>query len=278
MKVKFYYNHNYKSGTSEYFKVIGVLTTEGGAEHIFSVIQNKRTGNIEMHKAILPTYKKAFSIIHGTSGRSGYYGPCLEEHKSDFKKLVTEYLMDSFSALVKAVNKNDSCASITGEEYTLAVNEIQKEINEFMNVEDKFEGEEKWVPVPDNELNDDLINKILAAIMGRIEYPQEIDGVKYMLKETGNNEIKICRLEEGEKEVPETVVDGNVRKFIQMVKMINAEGLNNVVNGNFYPIVNTVKFNEKNFVTIKVGEEDISVSQNRIKLVNVFVDAIEKVK
>ena len=182
--------------------------------------------------------------------------------------------MGSFALLVKAVNKDDSCASITGGEYTLAVNEIQKEINDFMNVEAKFEGEEKWVPIPDNELNDELINKVLAAIMGRVEYPQEIDGLKYMLKETGNNEIKICRLEGG-KEVVAEVEYENTRKYIQMVKMINAEGLNNVVNGNFYPIVNTVKFNDKNFVTIKVGEDNVSVSQDRIKLVNVFADTIE---
>ena len=198
----------------------------------------------------------------------------MEEHKSDFKKLVTEYLMDSFSALVKAVNKDDSCASITGGEYILAVNEIQKEINHFMNIEAKFEGEEKWVSIPDNELNDDLINKILAAIMGRIEYPQEIDGVKYMLKDMGNNEIKICRLEGGENIAAEVTYD-ETRKYIQMVKMINAEGLNNVVNGNFYPIVNTVKFNDKNFVIIKVGDDNVSVLQDRIKLVNVFADAVE---
>ena len=135
----------------------------------------------------------------------------------------------------------------------------------------------EWEVVPDNELNDELINRIIAAIMGRLDYPQEVDGVKYALKERDNNEIKLCRLVIDNNKV-ETKIDNanNTRRFIQMVKMINAEGLNNVVNGNFYPIVNTVKFNEKNFVTIKVGDEDVSVLQNRVKLVNVFEDILEK--
>ena len=59
--------------------------------------------------------------------------------------------------------------------------------------------------------------------------------------------------------------------------MINAEGLTNVVvNGNFYPIIRTNEYNGKNFVTINVNNNEITVLQDRVKIVNVFTDILEK--
>ena len=87
-----------------------------------------------------------------------------------------------------------------------------------------------------------------------------------------DNEFIIVNDDKGKKSVKMRKLTTNTRNFIQMAKVINASGLNEVVEGNFYPIVDTPSFNGKNYVSIDVNGEKRTLVSNRIKLVNVFTE------
>ena len=77
-------------------------------------------------------------------------------------------------------------------------------------------------------------------------------------------------------EVDNTKVDNTpqkTRKYIQMAKMKNAEGLTEFINGNFYNIVKSQVFNGKTFYELKNDSgETRYINKNRLEIIEVYTE------
>jgi hypothetical protein len=121
---------------------------------------------------------------------------------------------------------------------------------------------------------DDLINlaKLHEIASAKGESDFEFNGKKYRFipGDAGSFILQVL-LDNAETENV-SIVANKTRKFIQMAKIINANGLSEVVNGNFYPIVDSLAFNGKGYVTIDVNGEKRNLEKSRVNVISVFTE------
>ena len=68
------------------------------------------------------------------------------------------------------------------------------------------------------------------------------------------------------------VID-NTRKMIKMAKIKNANGLNEFINGNFYPVVKTIGFNNALFAVVLNDMGELrSINANRVEIIDVYAE------
>jgi hypothetical protein len=139
---------------------------------------------------------------------------------------------------------------------------------------------EKWVDISlDNFNNDDLLS--ITQMLSKGFNPNvgiTYNGKQYRCIDNGNGLI-LQTLNNGD-----CLIDNNnvkdekstpayVRKTIQMVKMKNADGLTEFINGNFYVMITNQFFNGKEFVILENADGEYrTVDMKRVERVTVYVE------
>jgi hypothetical protein len=139
---------------------------------------------------------------------------------------------------------------------------------------------EKWVDISlDNFNNDDLLS--ITQMLSKGFNPNvgiTYNGKQYRCIDNGNGLI-LQTLNNGD-----CLIDNNnvkdekstpayVRKTIQMVKMKNADGLTEFINGNFYVMITNQFFNGKEFVVLENADGEYrTVDMKRVERVTVYVE------
>jgi SepF-like predicted cell division protein (DUF552 family) len=138
------------------------------------------------------------------------------------------------------------------------------EFKEFIHCINKLHhAEKRFFQLASNYFTEDEINYINKLITG-IETVANSNDTNSISTET--------KVEETLKEEDSTIAK-NAREYIRMAKITNAENLADIINGNFYPIIDTKNINGKNYFIIDVNGNLKAVSSNRIKEINVYTES-----
>lgn len=273
MNIETVFGIDYISGGKHYVKISMIIENHGA----FAVIYNRDTNKIQCQK--FHTYPLMHKITHGESGSFCCEWARIKMKDLDLSESDKKGLSCCASNLTRSFRKYLEIDPILDldvrREVINEIHKINKVIHELCEIK-IFPSKEidEWTDCGvDNNVKNDL-NEIIRKINANNNPVEGIEhnGKRYRFFQRDGNMVFQTKKDN---EKSESIVK-KTRDTIQMVKMINAEGLTNVVvNGNFYPIVRTNEYNGKNFVTIKVDDNEITVLQDRVKLVNVFTDILE---
>ena len=271
MKIEFIFNPKYEMSTGHYQKIGGKITMDDGKTHVFCVIKNIGSGAIERQKYADCGSWKANKVMSGMDRSMMYVGACKPEDKDTFLPLAY-HLKFAFGKLdgVVGFDPADKNAVLSAIDNLIADMRIPGETPAPVPAP---EVPEEFTDIPASELEgkDDFINRLLSEIHGEIGKIIEIEGVKYRLNKEG--ESMSLQWNKGGGSVHAEEGEG-VRHFVQMAKIVNAEGLSGIVNGNFYPIIGEREFNGKNFLVLNVDGEEKALASSRVTKVNVYSDAL----
>lgn len=281
MELNVFFNEKYIS-SDEYVKLCVELQDRG----MFAVVINPKTGKSQSQRF---TYnnggRKPFNIF----GRNRLYcinsddylnmwknGKVNDEMKKHFIKCI-DMLHYSFKKYLE-LDKG-----LSGDELNQIYDLIEQLKNWFTlnSTVAEVNNNPVWVDLDHNSMLENELSEIAQKIT---QEKNPVDGILYKGKsyrifEKPNGVISLQQLVSANKAVDydantsKNNVIANTRKYIQMAKVINASGLNEIVDGNFYPIVDTPSFNGKNYVSIKINDNETRVlNQDRVKLINVFIE------
>ena len=282
MELNVYFNEKYIS-SDEYVKLCVELHDRG----MFAVVVNPKTGKTQSQRFIYNNHgRKPFNIY----GRNRLYcinapdyltlwrnGRVNDEMKNHFVKCINmlHYSFKKYLELDTGLSEDD----------LNQVNDlIDQLINQFTLTSTVAEVNNNpvWVDLDHNSMTEDELSEIAQKITKEKNPAEGIlyKGKSYRIFEKPNGVISLQQLVSANRAVDydantsqDNAIANKIRKYIQMAKVINANGLSEVVNGNFYPIVDTPSFNGKNYITIKINDDETRVlNQDRVKLINVFIE------
>ena len=147
MEIRFIFNHQYDMATGHYHKIGGVVSTDDGKIHVFSVVKNLGTGAIERQKFVDVTKSKVTKLMTGTVRGSSYYEPCNPAHKADFLPLVY-HLSTAFLRLHSAVG-------FSPDDYTRIREAINRQIADLKNEAPASAPSEEFTDIPAAKMDDD---------------------------------------------------------------------------------------------------------------------------
>lgn len=272
MQIYSFFNENFLS-SSQYYK-LGVIITKGdNSQDVFSIVKNKATGKIECQKYFDLTPKRTYDVTHGRDKTASFL------RNEELKKLKEKNFFDEMkSKLHESMQK-----------YLLACNlqesEKQEVRNFFANMfaDESVATEENITTSISEEWKDcnisafetdELINIAksheIASAKGESDFYYYGKKYRFISGNSGNFILQVLSNNTEAENV--SIIENKTRNFIQMAKIINANGLNEVVNGNFYPIVDTLAFNGKGYVTIDVNGEKRNLEKSRVNIVSVFTE------
>ena len=275
MVLEFVFNPKYEMATGHYVKIGGLITADDGKTHVFAVIKNLSSGALERQKYADCGSWKANKVMSGMDRSSLYKGACKAEDKPTFLPLAY-HLKIAFSRLNDAVGFSEA----DKEAVLLAIEALIRDLKiegETPAPEVKVVSESEFSDVPSEALEDDeFVKKVTFAIGGEVGKIVSVDGVKFRLHKVEGEKFQLQWNKPGTAPAPEveTTEGENVRHFITMAKVVNAEGLGGVVAGNFYPIIGEQEFNNMKFITLNVGGEGKSLKLDRVKKVQVYSDTL----
>lgn len=142
-----------------------------------------------------------------------------------------------------------------------------KEISDFKEfipcINQLHHAEKRFFQLASNYFTEDEINYINKLITGIVIVANSNDTISISTEKRGEETLK----EE------DSTIAKNTREYIRMAKITNAENLADIINGNFYPIIDARNINGKNYFIIDVNGNTKAVSSNRIKEINVYIES-----
>ena len=270
--------HDCFTTSNEYKKVI-VSIEKNGKYYLLGSICNKQTNKIEVQRFVERDEQSAKFLIHGRKGLAKKYQDMTANELQIFDDCICSLprAMHRFFQLnmpFDDVEKNEIRDVVSS-----CVNRTETTTEEINNSAPPW----AWVTVDLTKLTSNEITEItkLISTVSINNTPTKTvvyNNKKYRLIDENNRYVlQECKVENSEP-IAEFITDdnsvnSNVRNFIRMAKITNAENLADIVNGNFYPIVDTKNINGKNYFIIDVNGNNKAVSSNRIKEINVYTES-----
>lgn len=296
MYINEYFNYKYiPLGSDEVYIKFTIELPNVGA---FSVFVNPHTETAHLQKCY---YNKNNSITSFIFGKERKY--TLDFFT--FKEKCSCYEFDDNSLNLFAIGiynlpqafdnfLNDKKSCLKDD---LEIKDIKKQIHqiqhEFKKLYLSLNKDKLWKDISIDEINKDDLKEITSKLIKNKEVEHkgiEFRAIKTYKKEYGlqyrNLNYSNINLNKQfppapwlrpddtlEEKTSDNTLEEKTRKCIQMVKIINAENFSNIVNGNLYPIVNTINNNNTNYVVIETKNgETLTLNQSRVKLINVFTE------
>lgn len=272
MNIEVFFHDNYIT-SNEYKKVI-VSIEKNGKYHLFGAVCNKQTNKVETQRFMERDEQSAKFLIHGRKGYAKKYQNMTANELQIFDNCINNLprAMQSFFKFTLPfddIEKNE-------------IRDVVCNINLLGVTETVEESLSTWIIADLNQLSTKEIAEItqLISISGNNPDGTIYNNKKYrLIAENGKYILKECNLEKhvSPKGGAEIIADDNsvnskVRNFISMAKINNAENLADIVEGNFYPIVDEKDYNGKKYFIIDVNGNNKAVSSNRAKKINVFTE------
>jgi hypothetical protein len=270
--------HDCFTTSNEYKKVI-ISIEKNGKYYLFGAICNKQTNKIEVQRFAERDEQSAKFLIHGRKGCAKKYQDMTANELQIFK--------DCIYALPRAMHRfyqlNMPFDDVEKNEIRDVVCAI--DLNGVNNVEtsvsDVAQTLSNWITADLIHFSAKEISEITKLISISANNPDGVtyNNKKYRLIEENNRYVlqeQACNVDNSEP-IAEFIADdnsvnSNVRNFISMAKIVNAENLADIVNGNFYPILNEQDVNGKKYFIIDVNGNQKAIVSNRVKKINVFTE------
>jgi hypothetical protein len=266
--------HDCFTTSNEYKKVI-VSIEKNGKYYLFGAVCNKQTNKIEVQRFAERDEKSAKFLIHGRKGYAKKY--------QDMTANELQIFAENISSLSRAMQRFFQLNMPFDD---LEKNEIRDVVcNINFNNTKTVEPSLSWITADLNQLSAKEMTEItkLISTIGHNPDGTIYNDKKYrLIEENGKLILQECcianvtsiseSIEDTEVTANNNSVNFNVRNFISMAKIVNAENLADIVAGNFYPIIDKRDVNGKNYYIIDVNGNNKAVSSNRIKKINVFTE------
>ena len=273
MQISSFFNDNFLS-SAQYYKLGVVITKADTLRDVFAIVKNKATGKIECQKYFDLSHKRADDVTHGRDKTASFL------QNEELKKLNMNNFFDEKilqSKLHESMQKYLLACKLQEGEKQEVRNFLASMFDEsIVTTEENITTpiSEEWKDCDFSSFEtDDLINlaKLHEIAKEKGESDFEFNGKKYRFI-PGDAGSFILQVLSDNTETSSVSIENKTRKFIQMAKIINANGLSEVVNGNFYPIVDSLAFNGKGYVTIDVNGEKRNLEKSRVNVISVFTE------
>ena len=287
MQYQIIFNENYVS-SHKYIKV-SVFMKKDYRIGIFAVCYNPRTHKIQMQRDVNPS-----NVNMIIEGKIPCKIKCLDfdlsllkkqwqylekDVKNAFKECVTS-LPKSFKKYLELDNEISADKTIKDE----IINKLNKCIQDFKEIymkdytselEEEQEPIENWVNVQLQDMSSDDLCELTQKIANEKNPANgvEFKGKYYRIYNGGHELILQVNSTDGGENTNENIIQPKVREFIRMVKMINADGLNDFIKGNFYMVNDVNIYNgEKYYLLTDNRGVNHSIVENRLQIVSVYTE------
>lgn len=287
MQYQIIFNENYES-SDKYIKV-SVFMEKDDKIGIFAVCYNPRTHKIQMQRYVNPN-----NVNMIVDGKIPCKIKCLDfdlsllekqwqylekDVKNAFKECVTS-LPKSFKKYLELDNEISADKTIKNE----IISKLNKCIQDFKDVymkdytsEAEVEEEpiENWVEVQLKDMSSDDLCELTQKIANEKNPANgvEFKGKYYRIYNGGHELVLQVNSTNGGENTNENIIRPKVREFIRMAKMINADGLNDFIKGNFYMVNDVNVYNgEKYYLLTDNRGVNHSIAENRLQFVSVYTE------
>lgn len=287
MQYQIIFNENYES-SDKYIKV-SVFMEKDDRIGIFAVCYNPRTHKIQMQRYVNPN-----NVNMIVDGKDPWKIKCLDfdlsllekqwqylekDVKNAFKECVTS-LPKSFKKYLELDNEISADKTIKNE----IISKLNKCIQDFKDVymkdytsevEEEQEPIENWVEVQLKDMSSDDLCELTQKIANEKNPANgvEFKGKYYRIYNGGHELVLQVNSTDGGENTNENIIRPKVREFIRMAKMINADGLNDFIKGNFYMVNDVNVYDGKKYYLLTDNRGvNHSIAENRLQFVSVYTE------
>jgi hypothetical protein len=228
-------NPNYTVSSGNYIKVVMEVGEVSCWNGFFSVILNKNNGKTQIGKMVYGNSNDNAVRRRNIFGVKPTQSKCFE-------------FEDALNNADKEIGQTQlSYLKSNAKEFRKCFNELKRSFNDYQRV--------THLPLEDCITIVNYIDKMVKHFNDII------------------NDANASIIVPADNVIEDTNVIDNTRKMIKMAKIKNADGLSEFINGNFYPVVKTIGFNNALFAVVLNDMGELrSINASRVEIVDVYAE------